>query len=133
MSTARERGSMAVEVVIMVPILVAVMMLVVAFGRYIDLQGSVDAAARDAVRAASLERDAATAEYVAQQVAMASLPESASCSDVSLEGNFAPGEVITVVLTCQVSYDGLGLLGLPGSAPVTADSSAPLDELRRTE
>lgn len=124
---------MAVEIVIMVPVLVAVMMLVVAFGRYVDVQGSVDAAARDAVRAASLERDAVTAEYVAQQVAAASLPEDASCTDVSLTGIFAAGEVITVELTCQVSYDGLGLLGLPGSAPVSADSSAPLDELRRTD
>lgn len=123
---------MAVEIVIMVPILVAVMMLVVAFGRYVDVQGRVDAAARDAVRAASLERDVGAAEYVAQQVATANLPAGASCSDVSLTGDFVAGGVITVQLTCQVSYDGLGLLSLPGSAPVSSNSSAPLDELRRT-
>jgi Flp pilus assembly protein TadG len=127
----RERGSMAVEVVILVPVLVAVMMLVVAFGRYVDIRGNVEAAARDAVRAASYERDRFSAQLAAQAVANQSVPSHTTCEPVSLQGTFAAGETITVQLTCRVSFDGLGLLGLPGSAPISGQSSAPLDTLRR--
>ena len=44
---------MAVEVVMLVPVLLLVMLLVVAMGRYVSAQGAVAAAARDAVRSAS--------------------------------------------------------------------------------
>jgi TadE-like protein len=129
---------MAVEVVILVPVLIAIMMMVVAFGRYVDTRGNVEAVARDAVRAASLERDVASAAQVAQAVADATLPASTTCQPVQLSGRagplvFAPGEIITVALTCEVSFSGLGGIGLPGSLPITGESSAPLDQLRRTE
>ncbi|HLT61614.1 MAG TPA: TadE/TadG family type IV pilus assembly protein [Microlunatus sp.] len=129
---------MAVEVVILVPVLLAVMMMVVAFGRYVDIRGQVEAVARDAVRAASLERDAASATLVAQAIADATVPDSTACQPVQLQGQagpllFAPGEIITVTLTCEVSFRGLGGIGLPGSLPVSGMSSAPLDHLRRTE
>lgn len=129
----RERGSMAVEIVILIPVLLAVMMLIVAFGRYVDTRGTVEAVARDAVRAASLERDPLAAANVAQAIADQTLPDSTTCQPVSISGTFAAGEIITVQLTCQVSYQGLGLLGLPGSAPVSGASSAPLDVHRRSE
>lgn len=133
-----DRGSMAVEVVILVPVLIAVMMMVVAFGRYVDTRGQVEAVARDAVRAASFERDAASAHLVAQAIADATVPDSTTCQPVELRGQsgpllFAPGEIITVALTCEVSFQGLGGIGLPGSLPISGESSAPLDELRRTE
>ena len=47
-----ERGSMAVEVVILAPVLLMFVMLVVAGGRYVGVQGDIEAAARDAARAA---------------------------------------------------------------------------------
>lgn len=124
---------MAVEFVVLTPVLVAIMMLVVAFGRYVDIEGEVESAARDAVRAASLERDLATAQAVAQGVANDSVPGNVNCSAVTIGGSFSSGGTITAQLSCDVSYDGLGLIGLPGSVTIDGQSSAPIDTLRRTE
>lgn len=136
--TVRERGSMAIEVVILVPVLVTVMMLVVALGRHVDTRGQVEAVARDAVRAASLERDEISAQLAAQAIADQTLPDGTSCDPVQLFGRdietallFAADEMITVSLTCHVSFHDLGLIGLPGSAPVSGTSTAPLDQWRR--
>lgn len=128
----RQAGSMAVEVVILAPVLVAVMMLVVGFGRYVDRSGDVDALARDAVRAASMQRDAGSAEAAAQQIVDSSAPSGVTCQPASLGGTFAPGEVITIEVSCEVSFGGLGFIGLPGGTTLTGESSAPLDQLRRT-
>jgi Flp pilus assembly protein TadG len=126
-----ERGSMAVELVIMTPVLVMFMLLVVAFGRYVWIRGQIEAAARDAVRAAAFERSAGDAEAAADDMAQAQL-EGRSCSEGALSGAFVAGGTIKYTLTCHVSYDELGLIGLPDGDDVTVSSDAPLDQFRRT-
>ncbi|MDM7831253.1 TadE/TadG family type IV pilus assembly protein [Cellulomonas edaphi] len=126
-----DRGSMAVEVVVLVPIMLLVVMLVVAAGRLVSVEGQVQAAARESVRAATLERDVASARAAARTSAAAALPSSARCRPATLTGAFARGETLTVELSCTVSWADLSSLGLPGSTSVTASSSAPLDEFRR--
>jgi len=123
---------MAVEVVLITPVLVAFMLLVVAFGRYVAVRGEVEAASRDAVRAASLERDTTAALAAAGRTANATLGGRWNCQALALRGEFAAGSTISTELTCQVPVDDLGLLGLPGTVTVTATSSAPLDIYRRT-
>ena len=128
--TRGERGSMAVEVVILTPVLLAFVLLIVACGRYVAVKGEVEATARDAVRAASLERDAGAAQAAAYDVVSSSLDAELSCSGAGLSGDFDAGQLIQVDLRCTVSYDGLGLIGLPGSVAVNGTSSAPLDTYR---
>lgn len=123
---------MAVEVVVLAPVLFAFVLLIVAMGRYVDVQGEVESTARDAVRAASLERDAPSAIDAARDVVRDSVPAGATCEPVRLTGAFVAGGTITAVLECSVSWDGLGFIGLPGSTTVTGESSAPLDTYRRT-
>ena len=60
---------MAIEVIILVPILFSMIMLIVAGGRLVQRQGQVDSAARDAVRAASMERSIDAARTAASQTA----------------------------------------------------------------
>lgn len=127
-----ERGSMAVEIVLLAPVMMAFMMLVVAGGRYVSVRGDIEAASRDAVRAASLERSEGAARSIAVDTAAAALQDGDSCQTAALSGDFAPGGMITVTLTCEVSYDGLGLIGLPGSKTVTIQSSAPIDRYKWT-
>ena len=129
---ASDGGSMAVEVVILVPALLLVMLLVVAMGRYVSAEGDTEAAAREAVRAASLERDAASAIVTASRTAELSLPDPGVCAPVVLDGAFVAGGVITVEVTCDVPWSQLGLIGLSGTVEVTGTSSAPLDLYRRT-
>ncbi|MGH8824307.1 MAG: TadE/TadG family type IV pilus assembly protein [Jiangellaceae bacterium] len=127
-----ERGSMAIEVVILIPVLFAFTMLVVAFGRFVDTRGEVEALARDAVRAASLERDLGSAQAAAEAVASRELPETITCQPVLIEGSFSPGGIINARLDCAVSFAGLGLIGLPGSREIDVESFAPIDTLRRS-
>lgn len=123
---------MAVEIVVLVPLLVLVMVLIVAFGRYVTAEGDTQAAAREAVRAASLERDQASALTAARSAATASLPDTLVCAPVELTGAFVAEGTVTAEVQCEVSWANLGLIGLSGTAEVAATSSAPLDRFRRT-
>jgi Flp pilus assembly protein TadG len=128
-----ERGSMAVEMVLLTPVLMGFVMLVVAFGRYVSVQGDIEAAARDAARAASLATSRSEAESVARSTIDASLDDSTQCNRITVGGSWEPGGQITVSLGCSVSMSGLGLIGLPGNVGVDADSAVPLDPYRRYE
>lgn len=124
---------MAIEVVLLVPVLIAVLMLVVAFGRFADRQGDVDAAAREAARAASYERSYGAAGTAAQQAMNRTVPDGVDCDAVSLEGtDFRPNGKVNVSVNCRVNFSELGWIGLPGSATLTGQSAAPLDQWRRT-
>ena len=131
--TAGERGSMAIEVVVLVPILLLVLSLIVGFGRYVSTQGDARAIAREAVRAATIARSASTAAVAAQEAADASTPDDMRCQPVDLGGAYEPGGIITVTVRCRVSWAGLADIGLLGGAEVTATSAAPLDRFRRTD
>lgn len=128
----RDAGSMAVEVVVLVPVLLLVMLLVVAMGRYVSAQGAVAAAARDAVRTATLERDPQSALDAARATARDVVPDTVVCAPAVLDGAFVAGATVSVRLDCRVSWDSLGLIGLTGTAEVCATSSAPIDLYRRT-
>jgi Flp pilus assembly protein TadG len=123
---------MAVEVVLIAPVLVAFMLLVVSFGRYVAVRGEVESASRDAVRAASFERSAPAALAAARRTAASSLTGHATCRPAELTGAFNAGGTVTAELVCSVPLSDLGLLGLPGTVTVEASSSAPLDLYRRT-
>lgn len=127
-----ERGSMAVELVILAPVLMMFAMLVVAGGRYVGAEGDVEAAARDAARAASLESDHGAAVRVANETIAASLDEidGADCRHTMSDQWQADG-FVRVRVTCDVPYGDLGLLGLPGHVTVDAESYVRLDPYRR--
>jgi TadE-like protein len=125
---------MAIEVVLLTPVLIAFTLLVVAGGRLVERQSDVDSAARDAARTASIERSEGSARSVGEAV---TLRNGDTCdrpvvdtSDWPPPGSVRAGSV-TVTVTCQASYAGLGLIGLPGSATVIGTSTAPVDQYRR--
>jgi len=119
---------MAVEMVLLAPVFVMFALLVVAGGRYVETRADIEAATRDAARAASYQRSYPDALAAARATIGSAL--SSDCGPASLGNRFVAGEPITVTLRCEVSFSGLGLVGLPGSTTVTARSSAPLDYYR---
>ena len=123
-----ERGSMAVEMVILVPVLFMLVMLVVAGGRVVGVEGDVEAAARDAARAASLERSRADAVRAAAATIHASL-ELSGCS-WAMGGDWRADGTVSIEVRCPVSYAGLGLIGLPGGVTTEAESHVRLDPYR---
>jgi Flp pilus assembly protein TadG len=129
-----ERGSMAVEMVLLAPVLLMFVLVVVAFGRYVAIRGDVEAASRDAVRAASFERTSSSAGDAASLTATASLNPKWKCSDTNLQDpdGFTAGQIVSITLSCQVPLSDLGLIGLKGTKTVSSTSEAPLDRYRRT-
>jgi Flp pilus assembly protein TadG len=126
---------MAIEVIFLTPVLLLFTLLVVACGRYVAVQGELQALTRDAARAASLQRSLGAATGAARDAVAAEKPAGVVCGGIDVSGSFAPStqvQVVTTRLTCTVSYGQLGLLGLPGGKDLTQTSSAPLDVYRRT-
>jgi Flp pilus assembly protein TadG len=119
---------MAIEIVILTPVFVAFILLIVAFGRAVDAQGTVDGAARDAARAASIARSSAAAAQAADDAAASDLANTTlfGCQTDVLDA-LVPGAQIRVRVACKVMYDDLGLIGLSGAKPFTATVSAPVD------
>jgi Flp pilus assembly protein TadG len=123
---------MAVEVVLMIPILVMFALLVVAGGRFVSVRADIEAAARDGARAASYERTQGEAAQAARAAVADQLDPFWSCRAADLDGAFVSGGVVEVTVDCDVPVDDLGLVGLGGTVGVQASGSAPLDTYRRT-
>jgi Flp pilus assembly protein TadG len=130
-------GNAALELVILAPVLLGLLGLVIAAGRTTIAQGSVDAAAMDAARQASISLTPAVAQGAGQASARAALQQDGiDCAPVVVvdTSQFAtpPGEPATVTATvsCTVSLSSLSLPGLPGSARLQASFTSPLDLYR---
>jgi Flp pilus assembly protein TadG len=130
-------GNAALELVILAPILLGLLGLVIAAGRTTIAQGSVDAAARDAARQASISLTLATAQAAGQASARAALRnDGLDCAPVVLidtsQFATAPGQPATVSATvsCTVSLANLALPGLPGSVSLQATFTSALDIYR---
>ena len=127
-----ERGTMSIEVVILVPVLLLITMVAVAGGRIVSAQGMVEAASRDAARAASMERSVGAANTAANQSLSRADTANANCSAGVDVGGFRRGGTVRVSVSCHVKLSDLGLIFLPGTTVVRAESSAPVDQWRGT-
>jgi Flp pilus assembly protein TadG len=125
---------MAAELAVIAPVLLVFLMLLAGLGRLIEARGAVYGAARDAARAASLQRGPDEADAAARQAAEADLGGRCitrpSVVRVSVDA-FAPGNVVTYEITCEASLKGLGVFRISDVKRVTARASAPLDVFRR--
>ncbi|WP_341729123.1 TadE/TadG family type IV pilus assembly protein [Brooklawnia sp.] len=129
-----ERGSAAIEAVIVAPAMV-LLILLVAFGGEVALtRQAVQAIAADAARAASLQRTAPAARTSALATAYQALDQQVTCSsrDVALDLRAFATPVgtpasVSATITCSVS--ALGLPGLP-AVTVTATMQSPIDSYR---
>ncbi len=132
-----EDGNAALELVVLAPVLLALVGLVIAAGRTSIAQGSVDAAARDAARQASLALTPAAARRAGIVSARAALHrDGVDCSPVVVvdTGQFAipPGQpaAVTATVSCTVALANLALPGLPGTARLHGTFTSPLDTYR---
>ena len=133
-----ERGSATIEVVIIVPALMLFVALLIAAGRVQLAHQSVDAAAAEAARAASISRTAASARAEATTAARHSLTnQDLDCATTSVTLDTSAfgtavgtaGQVHATV-TCSLPLGDLGVPGLSGTKTITATMSSPLDTYR---
>lgn len=129
-----ERGVMAIEVVILTPLLVAAIMVIAAGARYVDARGQVNDAAFAAARAASLttNQDAAReAGIQAARDAMADRGKACATLTVHVDaGDFEPGGDVTARVTCEADLSDVAGFGLPGHQTFTFSAVAPIDSHR---
>lgn len=124
----------------MLPLLLLFVLLIVAGSRLYSGDQQINSAAASAARAASLQSDPERATTIAREQARAALASAGlACShtDVMVDtGGFTapPGQsaVVTVDISCTVSWSDLAVPGLPGSKDLTASAVSPLDIHRET-
>lgn len=129
-----ERGSAAIEAVIVMPVMILFLLLVMAGGQVALARQAVQAIATDTARAASIQRTAAAAKKSALATAHQALDQQVACSDrdVTLDLRAFATPVgtpasVSVTITCRVST--LGLPGLPGLT-VSATMRSQIDSYR---
>jgi hypothetical protein len=120
-----ERGTAAVEMVLVAPALVLLLAAIVGAGRVVTTKSAVLSVAREASRAASEAPNAETAKSIAQQ-RIEELAADLGLDPSRLEvhqsaGGFERGAPYSVEITYRVELDDLPGLGfLPGSFSVSA-------------
>jgi hypothetical protein len=125
-----ERGSLSAETVLLAPVFLLFLLFLVGAGRMVEAQGEVNGAARDAARAASVERTLSDAETAADEAAKDAL--SGECEpEVSLDGSvWEEGGRVRAQVTCSLD---LAFLGFGAAKEMTGDSVVPLELYRRVE
>jgi Flp pilus assembly protein TadG len=140
-----ERGTASLELVIVAPFLLALMMLIIAFGRYAQTENLIDQAARDGARAATAQNVRADVPKTVDQVvkdAMANAP--ASCRDSAVAdppkltktafdlpdaNNPLAIDTVTVRVHCILDLSDLAALPLK-KVEITRTFTSPLDRYR---
>lgn len=135
-----ERGSAAIEAAIGVPAFVLLVGLVIYGGRTATTHESLQSAAADAARSASIARDARTATEEARQTATTSITnQNIHCQDIEVQVDTSdftkqagqPG-LVSVTVACRLDLSDLSVPGVPGSRLLTATMSSPLDTWRQS-
>ena len=137
-----DRGDIAIEYVIITPMLLLVFGLIYVFGRIADVGGVLDAGTRDAARVASAAPDPAQAQQAARDAVVAAVGRgSQEClrtltvtltRDVRQDQQAARGTMTTITVRSRCTYpiSDAGLPGAPGSLTVHSTFSSVIDPNR---
>ena len=135
----RDRGSVAFELSILGPVMLALIGFMVLAGRVAAANNAVTSIAGNAAREASLARDASAASAAASSAARAALADQdlhcVGGGQVSVDASgFAavdrPGLSVVVTVSCTVNLSDLAIPGVPGSRTVSDQGVSPIDATR---
>jgi Flp pilus assembly protein TadG len=106
---------MALEMVILAPLLLLLLMFLLACGRYFQTSSLLESAARDGARAATQERSLGAAQRRVDDAVDRTMDQAIdSCKNSAsgvIQGSFTAGSPISVEVSCTVNYGDLGLIG----------------------
>lgn len=140
-----DSGSASLELVIVAPIVLLLMMLVIAFGRYAQTENLIDEASRDAARASTAQNDKSEVPSIVQSVVAETMTNApASCRNTAhgdppvytgrafeLPDITRPTDIATVTITVSCDLDLSDLAALPlGHVHVSRTFTSPLDRYR---
>lgn len=129
-----DRGAATTELVLLTPVLIVALLFVVALGRIASARQDVDAAARDAARAAANARTLRAAQSDGEAAAKAALHDGGvNCRRLTVDvgtDDFRAGGTVTATVSCTVDLADLAGLRVPASRTITASFAAPVDQYR---
>jgi hypothetical protein len=130
-----DEGWAVSEAVLLMPVALIAIGFLLVCARLALAQLSVSSAARDAARAASLERSYDAAATAAEASATSNLGDACRggtghATIVSGEGSFEPGGIITVTVVCDADLTGVAIPGIPATSRITKSSTEVIDRYR---
>lgn len=131
-----ERGSAALEVIVLVPALMALVGMVVGGARIWSARATVDEAAHRAARTATVISDARTSGAMGRAAGMANLqdlpcrPGAVDLDTTVLSRPPGSSGHVTATASCTVALSDLLVPGLPGRLTLTADAASVADRYR---
>ena len=134
----RDRGSATIEAVILAPAFLLFVGLIIGAGRVATAHQSVESAAAEAARTASVSRTAGQARADATSSAERTLAnQGIQCAsltvDVDTSGFAAPvgtSARVTATVVCVFSLADVSVPGMPGTIRIAATVGSPLDTYR---
>jgi hypothetical protein len=130
-----DRGSLALELSILAPAVVALLWMMISAGRVAESASKVEGAARDGARAASINHNGRPGEAAEQAVRNSLVANGVTCAgppEVSMTSPHGeapqPGDEVLVRVTCKVS-----LLWGGANAAVSRQGVSMLDRYRGTQ
>lgn len=127
---AGEGGSIAVELVILAPILTLLLAVVMLVGRMESTRADVAGAAHAAARDLSLARDPAAAVPEARTLVDSTLRVgSSACRRATMRSSITAARV-RVTVRCDVGLSDVAVLPVPGSMSVSATATEVIDQHR---
>ncbi|MFB6722260.1 TadE/TadG family type IV pilus assembly protein [Kribbella sp. NPDC056345] len=129
-----DRGTMALEMVVLAPILLLLFMFLLAAGRYFQTTALAESAARDGARAASMSRSQTDAQVRVNDAVTRTMGQAVKSCKESASGiittTLAAGAPLSVEVTCTIDYRDLSFLGLGGDTTVTKRFTSSVDPYR---
>jgi Flp pilus assembly protein TadG len=129
-----QRGTMALEMVILAPVLLLLFMFLLACGRYFQTSSLLESAARDGARSASQARSLPEAQSRVDSAVSTTMNQAIKSCKTTASGSittgFVAGSPLSVEVTCTINYRDLGLLGLGGDTTITKRFTSSLDPYR---
>jgi Flp pilus assembly protein TadG len=133
-----ERGSAAIETAIGVPAFLLFIALIIGAGRVAIARQAVEAAATEGARSASVARTRSVADHEGSTSAAATLAnQKLQCVTIQIVADTSEfsspvgtAATVRVTVTCVVNLSDVAIPGLPGTLPITATMSSPLDLYR---
>lgn len=120
----RDRGSITVETVVILPLIVVLLFLVIGTVRLVHARGQIDQAADQAAIAAADAGPGPGEQAAAQGAATAVLNTSPDCASPTVAVNAGAdprtASFVTVTVSCAVPLSDLVVAGFPGHRTETA-------------
>jgi len=132
---SKQRGSMSIEAVLIIPAFLIFLALIAAIGRTAAVREDLHASVVAGARIASLQTSSQAGESAARTAIESHLSdEGVDCTyiDISINSyamDLPPGQSgeVTATITCTVPLSDLSVPGLPGQIQLSDTFSTPID------